>query len=79
MATAAALLAYPLRSELWWPSCALVMLLATLTPYRELVGSCLAVLLTNLVVHAIAGDVALWVGIGFWATAFFFIPDRLAA
>lgn len=84
----AAMLAYPLRSELWWPACALLMLLATLTPYRELASYCLTVLATNLLAHAIAGDyddiravtiIGLWVGLGFWPAAFALIPDRLAA
>ncbi len=88
VAISAAMLAYPLRSELWWPACALLMLLATLTPYRELAGYCLAVLATNLLAHAIAGDyheiravtiLGLWVGFGFWPAAFALIPDRLAA
>lgn len=88
VAVAAAMLAYPLRSELWWPACALLMLLATLTPHRELASYCLTVLTINLVAHAIAGDyddiravtiIGLWVGFGFWPAAFALIPDRLAA
>lgn len=85
---AAALVAYPLRSELWWPSCALIMLLATVTGVRGAIGASLVVLLTNLLAHVVAKDldetpavsiIGLWIGYGFWATAFALVPDRLTA
>lgn len=88
VAVATAFVAYPLRSELWWPSCALVMLLATVTGVRGAIGASLVVLLTNLLAHVIAGDldetpavsiIGLWIGYGFWATAFALVPDRLTA
>ena len=68
---AAGLVVHPLRSELWWPSCALVMLVSTLVPLRRALVYCLIVLLTNLAAHAIARDLAdtppatiigLWIG-----------------
>ncbi|MCP9490421.1 MAG: LuxR C-terminal-related transcriptional regulator [Solirubrobacteraceae bacterium MAG38_C4-C5] len=88
VAVAAALVAYPLRSELWWPSCALLMLIGTLAPLRRTAAYCLAVLLINLVAHVIAGDlddipavtiIGLWVGFGFWSAAFALSTDRLAS
>lgn len=88
VAVAAALVAYPLRSELWWPSCALLMLVGTLAPLRRIAAYCLAVLVINLLAHVIAGDlddipavtiVGLWVGFGFWSAAFALSTDRLAS
>lgn len=85
---AAVLVAYPLRSELWWPSCALIMLLAILAPLRRALAYCLVVLMTNLAAHAIAGDLAetpavailgLWIGYPFWAATFSIISERFAA
>lgn len=83
----AALVAYPLRSELWWPSCALLMLVATLTSLARTLAYVLFVLVCNLLAHLVAGDlddiqpvtvIGLWIGYGFWATAFALVPDRLA-
>lgn len=88
VAVAAALVAYPLRSELWWPSCALLMLVGTLAPLGRTAAYCLAVLVINLLAHVIAGDLAdipavtiigLWVGFGFWSAAFALSTDRLAS
>jgi DNA-binding CsgD family transcriptional regulator len=85
---AAALLAYPLRSELWWPACALLMLVALVTSLSRTWSFCLAVLLVNLAAHAVAGDldttpavsiVGLWVGFGFWATLSAVFTDRIAS
>jgi DNA-binding CsgD family transcriptional regulator len=88
VAIAAALLAYPLRSELWWPSCALLMLVALVTSLARTWASCLVVLLVNLAAHALAGDldttpavsiVGLWIGFGFWATLSAVFTDRIAS
>ena len=88
VAVAAALVAYPLRSELWWPSCGLLMLLAVLAPLPRALGYCLTVLLANLVAHVVAGDldeappvaiIGLWIGLVFWTTMFGVMTDRLAA
>lgn len=85
---AAALVAYPLRSELWWPSCGLLMLLATLAPLPRALGYCLTVLLANLAAHILAGDIehapavsiiGLWIGLVFWTLMFGIVNDRLAA
>lgn len=85
---AAALVAYPLRSELWWPSCALVMLVAILVPLRVALAYCLIVLLANLAAHAVAGDlndtppetiIGLWIGYVFWSSAFALFTERFAA
>ena len=87
VAAAAALVAYPLRSELWWPSCGLLMLLAMLAPLPRALVYCFAVLLANLVAHVVAGDldetpavaiIGLWIGLVFWTTMFGVITDRLA-
>jgi DNA-binding CsgD family transcriptional regulator len=83
-----ALIVYPLRSELWWPSCAILMLTAILVGLRRVLGYCLVVLSANLIAHAIAGDlgdtppvsiIGLWIGYVFWCSAFAIFPDRLAA
>jgi DNA-binding CsgD family transcriptional regulator len=85
---AAALIVYPLRSELWWPSCALLMLLATFVPVRRAIAYCLAVLAANLAAHVVAGDldetppvavIGLWIGYLSWTAAFGLVSDRLAA
>ena len=85
---AAALVAYPLRSELWWPSCALIMMISVLAPLRRTLAYCLVVLLANLSAHLIAGDltqtptvaiIGLWVGYPFWSATFSVIGDRFAA
>jgi len=88
VAGAAALIVYPLKSELWWPSCALLMLLATIVPLRRVLAYCLVVLLANLAAHLIADDlsetapvaiIGLWIGYPFWTAAFALGTDRLAA
>jgi hypothetical protein len=85
---AGAMLAYPLRSELWWPSCALVMLVAHVAPLSRTWLYCVLVLAANLVAHALNGDlsdtpaesiVGLWIGFGFWATLAGVMIDRIAA
>jgi DNA-binding CsgD family transcriptional regulator len=85
---AAALVVHPLRSELWWPSCALLMLLATLVPLRRALAYCLVVLLANLGAHVVAGDldetppvtiIGLWIGYVFWSSAFAVFTNQLAA
>lgn len=85
---AAALIAYPLRSELWWPSCALMMLVAILAPLPRTLAYCLVVLLANLAAHVIAGDLldapavailGLWIGYPFWSATFSVVSDRFAA
>ena len=84
----AALVVYPLRSELWWPSCALLMLVASLVGLRRALGYCLIVLVANLAAHGVAGDlddtpavsiIGLWIGYVFWCSAFAVFTDRLAA
>lgn len=85
---AAALVAYPLRSELWWPSCALLMVVATVAPLKRVLAYCLCVLAVNMAAHLIAGDLdetptvaitGLWVGFIFWSSTFALAPDRLAS
>lgn len=88
VAVAAALVVSPLRSELWWPSCALLMLLATLAPLRRILGYCVVVLLANLAAHVVAGDIGttppvtiigLWVGYVFWSSSSALFVELLAA
>lgn len=85
---AAALVVHPLRSELWWPSCALLILVATIAPLRRSLAYCLVVLAANLAAHLVAGDlretpavtiIGLWIGYPFWTTIFAVTSDRLAA
>jgi DNA-binding CsgD family transcriptional regulator len=87
LVVAIALIVYPLRSELWWPACGLLMLLAALAPLRRALAYCFVVLLANLAAHAIAGDlttappvsmIGLWIGLVFWTTTFGLITERLA-
>ena len=90
IAIAAALVsvASPLRNELWWSACTILMLLATLVPLRRALAFCLVVLLANLAAHVAAGDaekitsvdvVGLWIGLPFWTALAAVVPDRLAA
>ena len=50
---AAALVAavFPLRSQLWWPSCTLLTLVAVIAPIGRVLGYCVAVLAINLLAH----------------------------
>jgi DNA-binding CsgD family transcriptional regulator len=88
VAASAALIIDPRNSELWWPSCALLMLLATLVPLPRALGYCLVVLMANLAAHVVARDldetapaaiVGLWIGYPLWTAAFGLGSDRLAA
>ncbi|MGI9099901.1 MAG: helix-turn-helix transcriptional regulator [Solirubrobacteraceae bacterium] len=85
---AALLVAYPMRSELWWPSCAIVMLLAIVVPFRRALAYCLLVLAAGFASHAVGGDlremsavaiVGLCIGYPFWSAAVAVSTDRLAA
>jgi DNA-binding CsgD family transcriptional regulator len=78
----------PLNSQLWWPSCAILIALATLVPLWRALAYCLVVLTANLVAHLTANDldttapvaiVGLWVGYPFWSVMFAVVTDRLAA
>jgi len=84
---AAALLCQPLRSELWWPSCALLMLLATVVSVPQALAACLPVLGANLLAHVAAGDLdetpavavlGLWIGFPFWVGSMALLTDRVA-
>lgn len=85
---AALLVAYPLRGELWWPSCAILMLLAVIVSFRGVLAYCLAVLAISFASHAVGGDllemsavsiIGLCIGYPFWAAAVAVTADRLAA
>lgn len=78
--------ASPLRNELWWPACAILMLLATQAPARRALAYCLLVLLANLAAHVLSGSideistvgiVGLWIGLPFWTAMAAIIPERL--
>ncbi len=84
----AALVSYPLASQLWWPACALLMLVSILAPHGRTLAYCLLVLIANLLAHLVTGDlpqtpvvhvVGLWVGLIFWPLAFGLTADRLAS
>lgn len=88
VAVAALLLsvASPLRNELWWPACAILMLLATQAPVRRALAYCLLVLLANFTAHVVSGSinhistvgiVGLWIGLPFWTTMAAIIPERM--
>lgn len=79
---------FPLRSQLWWPSCTLLMLLAAVAPIRRVLAYCLTVLAVNLLAHLLSGDIdrapavsiiGLWVGYLFWSMAVAAISNQLAA
>jgi DNA-binding CsgD family transcriptional regulator len=87
---AAALVAavFPLRSQLWWPSCALVMLVAVIAPILRVLTYCVIVLAINLLAHVLSGDlshtpavsiIGLWIGYIFWSLTVAAITDQLAA
>lgn len=78
----------PLRSQLWWPSCALLMLLAVVAPLRRALAQCGVVLGMNLMAHVVAGDlthapavsiIGLWIGYIFWTTLVAAVTNQLAA
>jgi DNA-binding CsgD family transcriptional regulator len=79
---------FPLRSQLWWPSCTLLMLVAVVAPIRRVIAYCLTVLAINLLAHVLSGDIAhtpavsiigLWIGYIFWALTVAAVTDQLAA
>ncbi|MGO9976369.1 MAG: response regulator transcription factor [Solirubrobacteraceae bacterium] len=87
---AAALVAavFPLRSQLWWPSCTLLTLVAVIAPIGRVLGYCVAVLAINLLAHVLSGDlgrtpavsiIGLWIGYIFWALMVAAVTDQLAA
>jgi len=87
---AAALLSVvsPLRNELWWPACAILMVIALQCSLRRALVYSLIVLLANLAAHTIDGDlsetspvgiVGLWIGIPFWTAMAAVIPDRMTS
>lgn len=47
LALAALLIVYPVLTQLWWPSCAIVMALAVLVSPQRALGSCVLVLTTG--------------------------------
>lgn len=86
-ATAAVLVAYPLGSELWWPACGLLVLVATVASYARTFAYCLGVLAVNLAAHLVADDldhrpavnvIGLWVGLIVWPSMIALSTDYLA-
>jgi DNA-binding CsgD family transcriptional regulator len=86
---AAALVAFPeMSSALWWPSCAILMVLAVVVSLPRTLVTCLAVLGTNLAGHLVAADlgdtsavnvIGLWIGYPLWILAVTMFTDRLAS
>jgi DNA-binding CsgD family transcriptional regulator len=88
VAVATAMVVYPLRSELYWPACGLITVVAIMAPTRRWAAYCFVALAANLAAHTIAGDlgrtpaeaiVGLWIGLPFWAATFSVVGDRFAA
>jgi DNA-binding CsgD family transcriptional regulator len=80
--------ASPLRNELWWSSCAILMALATVVSLRRALAFCLLALLANLTAHLATGSIhettpvgilGLWIGMPFWVATAAVVPDRMAA
>lgn len=78
----------PLRNELWWSACAILMTVALLVPLRRALAYCVIVLGANLAAHVASGDlpqtstvgiVGLWIGLLFWTSAARVIADRMAS
>jgi DNA-binding CsgD family transcriptional regulator len=78
----------PLNSELWWPSCAILMVLATIVPAPRVLVYCLIPPAANLLAHVGVDDlrtaapvsiIGLWVGYPFWTALFALVTDRLIA
>jgi DNA-binding CsgD family transcriptional regulator len=86
---AAALVASPqMSSELWWPSCAILMALALVASLPRTLAYCLVVLGTNLAGHLVAADlgdthpvdiIGLWIGYPLWLLAITILTDRLVS
>jgi DNA-binding CsgD family transcriptional regulator len=86
---AAALIASPgMTSQLWWPSCAILMALSLVVSFRRALLYCLLVLGTNLAGHLVAADfdeihpvdiIGLWIGIPLWIMVVAIVTDRLSA
>lgn len=88
LVVAALLVAYPMRSQLWWPSCAILMAIAIVVPFRRALAYCLVVLAVSFASHAVGGDlhelsaeaiIGLCIGYSFWTAAVAMCSDRLAA
>lgn len=86
---AAGLVMHPgMSSELWWPSCSILMALAIVAPVRRALAYCLLVLATSLVGHLVAADlsetpavaiIGLWIGYPLLVAAVAILTNRLAA
>ncbi len=87
---AAALVADPsMSSDLWWPSCAMLMALAVVASLQRSLLYCLVVLGANLAGHLVAADlgdddrlialIGLWIGYPIWVSAVSIATDRLVA
>lgn len=84
----ALLVMHPMHTQLWWPSCALLMLLAVVVPLRRVLAYCLMVLAAHLASHLLAGEIdglsvpgvaGLVIGYPMWSAAVAVTTDRLAA
>jgi DNA-binding CsgD family transcriptional regulator len=78
----------PMRNELWWSACGILVVVATIVPLRRALLYSVGVLTANLAAHLLAGDlhstaavaiVGLWIGLPFWTAMASVIPDRMAA
>lgn len=88
VAAALVVVVHPLHSQLWWPSCAILIMLAVVVPLRRALAYCLLVLTANLLAHVLAGDlgntppvtiIGLWIGYPFWVSTVAAITEHMAA
>lgn len=77
----------PLRNELWWPACAILMLLGVVAPVSRALAYCVVALIANLVAHVAGGDLAsvpavavigLWIGMPLFTAGSTLIVEQLA-
>jgi DNA-binding CsgD family transcriptional regulator len=77
----------PLRNELWWPACAILMLLGVVAPVSRALAYCAGALTANLVAHVAADDlgsvpavavIGLWIGMPLFTAGSTLIVEQLA-
>lgn len=77
----------PLRNELWWPACAILMLLGVVAPVSRALVYCVVALMANLGGHVASGGlddvppvavIGLWIGMPLFTAGFTLIVNQLA-
>ena len=76
----------PLGNGLWWPACAILMVLATLVPLGRALAYCFLVLTATLGTQTVAGELhadsdslVLWIALPLWTALAATIADRMTA